>query len=103
METKELIDKLEEYIELGHKFKTYELLKAAVRKIKHLEAECERLKKNYDGLIADAAKNGYIDCVFCKHNTLDSECVGNCEACKLDGCACRECREYSNVKWRGEA
>ena len=45
METKELIDKLEEYVELGHKFKTYELLKAAVRKIAYLEAECERLKR----------------------------------------------------------
>jgi hypothetical protein len=39
METKELIDKLEEYIEFGHKFKTYELLKAAVRNIYYLAKE----------------------------------------------------------------
>lgn len=38
METKELIAKLEAYIELGHKFKTYELLKTAVRKICYMRS-----------------------------------------------------------------
>ena len=102
METKELIDKLEEYIELGHKFKTYELLKAAVRKIKYLEAECERLKKNYDGLIADAAKAGPDTCRICKHNnSLADECECECAVCILD-CKCRDCHEGSNWEWRGD-
>ncbi|MBQ1232938.1 MAG: hypothetical protein IIX86_05355 [Clostridia bacterium] len=92
METKELIAKLEEYIELGHKFKTYELLKAAVRKIAYLEAECERLKKNYDGLIADAAKAGPDTCRICKHNNSHD-----------DDCKCRSCTEGSCWEWRGEA
>lgn len=53
METKELIDKLEEYIELGHKFKTYELLKAAVRKIRYLTEENEKLRERYAALMED--------------------------------------------------
>lgn len=102
METKELIAKLEEYIELGHKFKTYELLKAAVRKIKHLESECERLKKNYDGLIADVAKSVPATCSICKHNNShEYECEYDCAECKRH-CKCMDCREGSFWEWRGE-
>lgn len=102
MDTKELIEKLELFIEQGRSFKTYELLKAVVRKLRFLEAECERLKKNYDGLIADAAKAGPDTCRICKHNNSHAdECKCECAVCDLD-CKCRGCREGSFWEWRGE-
>ena len=63
--------------------------------------EIERLKAAYDGLIADVKKNAIRDvCDICKHNVVHDECE-DCCTCKLD-CPCRDCREGSNWKWRGE-
>lgn len=61
METKELIDKLEEYIELGHKFKTYELLKAAVRKIRYLTEENATLRAQVGALELILEDKGVIN------------------------------------------
>lgn len=102
METKELIAKLEEYIELGHKFKTYELLKAAVRKINYLAVENEKLRERYAALVEDAKSAGPDICNICKHNDKHvMECECNCKACDLT-CACKNCRQNCNFEWRGE-
>ena len=102
METKELIAKLEAYIELGHKFKTYELLKAAVRKICFLADENEKLRERYAALVEDAKRAGPDICNIYKHNgTHVEDCECDCTACDLD-CKCRDCRESSEFEWRGE-
>lgn len=102
METKELIAKLEEYIELGHKFKTYELLKAAVRKINYLAEENEKLRERYAALVEDAKSAGPDICNICKHNgTHVEDCECDCKACEHE-CACKDCRQNCNFEWRGE-
>lgn len=102
METKELIAKLEEYIELGHKFKTYELLKAAVRKIRYLTEVNEKLRERYAALVEDAKSAGPDICSICKHNSTHvDECESYCWACEL-ACACKDCIKNCNFEWRGE-
>lgn len=107
METKELIAKLEEYIELGHKFKTYELLKAAVRRIGYLADENEKLRERYAALVEDAKSVGPDICNICKHQICKrqdahaEDCDFDCRVCDLD-CACKNCRQNCNFEWRGE-
>lgn len=61
----------------------------------------EQLQKAYNGLIADVKQNAIRDvCDICKHNVMFDDCE-DCFTCKLD-CPCRECKEGSNWKWRGE-
>ena len=61
----------------------------------------ERLQAAYDGLVADMKQNAIRDvCDICKYNTVHDECE-DCFSCKRN-CPCRECREGSNWKWRGE-
>lgn len=61
----------------------------------------ERLQAAYDGLVADMKKNAIRDvCDICKYNALHDDCE-DCFSCKKN-CPCRECREGSNWKWRGE-
>lgn len=101
-ETKKLIDELERYIEMGRTFKTYEMLKAVVRKLWYLQNENERLKGNYDNIVEDVKNNAVRDiCEICKAYNSQPDCECDCMECKLD-CPCRECRECSNWKWRGE-
>jgi len=63
--------------------------------------EIERLQAAYDGLVADMKQNAIRDvCDICKYNLAHDECE-DCFSCKRN-CPCRECREGSNWKWRGE-
>lgn len=72
-----------------------------LKKNERLQAEVERLQKAYDGLVADMKQNAIRDvCDICKYNLAHDECE-DCCTCKRN-CPCRECREGSNWKWRGE-
>lgn len=64
--------------------------------------EIERLQKAYNGLVADVKTCGVRDvCFICKAYNSQPECEFDCMECKLK-CPCRECRECSHWKWRGE-
>ena len=68
-----------------------------------LKAEVERLKAAYNGLVSDVKTYGVRDvCFICKAYTCQPDCEYVCTDCKLN-CPCRECREYSHWKWRGES
>ena len=73
-----------------------------LKKNERLQAEVERLKAAYDGLVADVKTCGVRDvCYICKAYNNQPDCECDCMECKLD-CPCRECRECSHWKWRGE-
>ena len=56
---------------------------------------------DYMGLVEDVKANGVRDvCAICKHYS-QPDCAMDCSECQKD-CACRECRECSAWKWRGE-
>lgn len=41
-------------------------------------------------------------CSPCVHADIMVDCEGECLACKLE-CPCRECRDSSNFKWKGDS
>ena len=70
--------------------------------LKKARVAAERLQAAYDGLVADVKTCGVRDvCFICKAYNSQPDCECDCMECKLD-CPCRECRECSHWKWRGE-
>lgn len=62
--------------------------------------------KLFDQLLADfrASANDEL-CHYCKHWAEPLPCEGAdyvCYECSIEGCMCRDCRDYENWEWRGK-
>ena len=103
--TKNLLQELENVADRADLLpsKPYIAIKGAIRTIRYLVNENDRLEKKYHALIDDIMENLGDICAICKHNASNEDvCTADCSECRANDCACRNCHKNSAWEWRGE-
>ena len=96
LSTEALVAWLRAYADSGIPYVRYKMIMAVASRLEHVNAQ-------YVALAKDAAKAGPDTCRICKFNeAYVDKCECDCTICDLD-CKCRNCKEGSEWKWRGEA
>lgn len=101
--TDEMISFLTTYADSGLTLERWQMVLGIANRLRYLDEECNRMKKQYAALVEDAKSAGPDICNICKYNgTHIEECESDCKVCDLT-CACKNCRQNCNFEWRGEA